>query len=89
MQSDKLQGEIASLNGKVQDLMTENLTFQERLKVINFLILPRLQFILFWFSELSPVDSSHSAYLGYLVVLRQPLWLHSLVPRGKQPFKMR
>ena len=47
MQSDKLQGEIASLNGKVQDLMTENLTFQERLKVINFLILPRLQFILF------------------------------------------
>jgi len=48
MQSDKLQGEIASLNGKVQDLMTENLTFQERLKVINFLILPRLQFILFF-----------------------------------------
>jgi len=45
MQSDKLQGEIASLNGKVQDLMTENLTFQERLKVFpdstqtyNFLV---------------------------------------------------
>jgi len=34
MQSEKLQSEIASLNGKVQDLMTENMTFQERLKVI-------------------------------------------------------